>query len=143
MVPGEIYPETGLRLVSVNCDNLDLLSKELCCGTHVTNTQELEHFYITNLKQTNRARYAFTAVAGEVAEKVTKVATLLKHRIDMLEKEFKTDKLSNATETELQKIRHNLLHLDIQLPYVFKIETLERINDILKRVKEMARTNIK
>lgn len=70
MVPGEVYPETGLRLVTVKCDNLDLQSKELCCGTHVTNTQELEYFCITNLKQTNRARYAFTAVAGEVAEKV-------------------------------------------------------------------------
>ena len=70
MVPGEIYPEIGLRLITVNCDNLDLLSKELCCGTHITNTQELEYFCITNLKQTNRARYAFTAVAGEAAEKV-------------------------------------------------------------------------
>lgn len=72
MVPGEIYPETGLRLVTVNCDN-KLLSKELCCGTHVTNTQELEYFSITNLKQTNRARYAFTAVAGHAAEKVIKL----------------------------------------------------------------------
>ena len=70
MVPGEIYPEIGLRLITVNCDNLDLLSKELCCGTHITNTQELEYFCITNLKQTNRARYAFTAVAGDAAEKV-------------------------------------------------------------------------
>lgn len=143
MVPGEIYPETGLRLVTVDCDNLGLLSKELCCGTHVRNTQELEYFCITNLKQTNRARYAFTAVAGEAAESALKVAGLLKYRIDMLEKEYKTDKLSNATEMELQKIRHNLLHMDLQLPYIFKIVTLERINDILKKLKETARTNIK
>lgn len=71
------------------------------------------------------------------------MSELLKHRIDMLEKEFKTDKMSNATEVELQKIRHNLLHTDIQLPYVFKMDILERINDILKRLKESARTNIK
>lgn len=70
MVPGEIYPETDLRLVTVKCDNLELHSKELCCGTHVHNTKELRHFCITNLKQTNRARYAFTAVAGEKAEMV-------------------------------------------------------------------------
>lgn len=74
---------------------------------------------------------------------VHQVSELLKHRIDMLEKEFKTDKMSNATEVELQKIRHNLLHTDIQLPYVFKMDILERINDILKRLKESARTNIK
>lgn len=71
MVPGEIYPETGLRLVTINCDNFNLQSRELCCGTHVTNTKELEHFCITNLKQTNRARYAFTAVAGDAADKVS------------------------------------------------------------------------
>lgn len=70
MIPGEVYPETGLRLVTINCDNFDLKSKELCCGTHVTNTKELGKFSVTNLKQTNRARYAFTAVAGEAADKV-------------------------------------------------------------------------
>ncbi|XP_013100290.1 alanine--tRNA ligase, mitochondrial [Stomoxys calcitrans] len=143
MVPGEVYPETGLRLVTINCEHYDLQSKELCCGTHVTNTKELEQFCITNVKQTNRARYAFTAVAGDAADKVHKVAALLQHRVDMLEKEIKTDKMSNATEVELQKIRHNLLHTDIMLPYVFKMDTLERINIILKRVKETARTNIK
>lgn len=70
MVPGEIYPETGLRLITVNCEDSQLLSKELCCGTHAINTQELEYFSITNLRQTNRARYAFTAVAGMAAENV-------------------------------------------------------------------------
>ncbi|XP_075164210.1 alanine--tRNA ligase, mitochondrial [Haematobia irritans] len=143
MVPGEVYPETGLRLIKINCNNFDLLSKELCCGTHVTNTKELENFCITNFKQTNRARYAFTAVAGDAADKVLKVSSLLKHRVDMLEKELNTEKNSNATEVELQKIRHNLLHTDIMLPYVFKMDTLERINTILKRVKESARTSIK
>lgn len=67
----------------------------------------------------------------------------MKHRIDMLEKEFKTDKISNATEAELQKIRHNLLHTEIMLPYVFKVDILERINNILKKLKETARTSIK
>jgi len=71
MVPGEIYPETGLRLVQILCNNIEVQSKELCCGTHVTNTKELAFFCITNLKQTNRARYAFTAVAGEAAAEVS------------------------------------------------------------------------
>lgn len=70
MVPGEIYPESGLRLISIKCENPQLFSKELCCGTHVTNTQEIEYFCITNLRQTNRARFSFTAVAGGPAENV-------------------------------------------------------------------------
>jgi len=70
MVPGEVYPEQGLRLVNVESPELHLSSKELCCGTHATNTSELSCFCIVNLKQTNRARFAFTAVAGQAAENV-------------------------------------------------------------------------
>ncbi|CAD7004945.1 unnamed protein product [Ceratitis capitata] len=143
MVPGEIYPETGLRLITVNCEDSQLLSKELCCGTHAINTQELEYFSITNLRQTNRARYAFTAVAGMAAENALKTAALLQHRVDMLEKQFNSDKLTNATEVELQKIRHHLVHTEVALPYVFKIDTIERINDILRRLKETTRTTLK
>ncbi|EDW30166.1 GL22619 [Drosophila persimilis] len=143
MVPGEVYPEQGLRLISVQCPDMQLSSKELCCGTHVTNTSELSCFCIVNLKQTNRARFAFTAVAGQAAENVLKTAALLRHRVDMLEQQFQTDKLTNATEVELQTIRHNMLHTDIKLPYAFKMDTLERIHDMLKRIKETSRTTLK
>ncbi|KAH8378702.1 hypothetical protein KR009_000796 [Drosophila setifemur] len=143
MVPGEVYPEQGLRLVSVQSSELQLSSKELCCGTHATNTSELSCFCIVNLKQTNRARFSFTAVAGQAAENVLKTAALLRHRVDLLEKQFQTDKLTNATEVELQTIRHNMLHTDIKLPYAFKMDTLERISDMLKRIKESSRTTLK
>lgn len=61
----------------------------------------------------------------------------------MLEKQFQMDKLTNATETELQTIRHNMLHSDIKLPYAFKMDTLDRINDILRKLKETSRTTLK
>lgn len=70
MIPGEIYPEIGLRVITIPCDQLNFISKELCCGTHASNTEHLQKFYVTNVKQTNRARFAFTAVAGEAAHKV-------------------------------------------------------------------------
>ncbi|XP_017862028.1 PREDICTED: alanine--tRNA ligase, mitochondrial [Drosophila arizonae] len=143
MVPGEVYPEQGLRLINVQCPELNLSSKELCCGTHVTNTKEMSCFCIVNLKQTNRARYAFTAVAGQAAENVLKTAALLRHRVDVLENQFQTDKLTNATETELQTIRQNMLHSDIKLPYAFKMDTLDRINQMLRRLKETSRTTLK
>ncbi|XP_023174099.2 alanine--tRNA ligase, mitochondrial [Drosophila hydei] len=143
MVPGEVYPEQGLRLIHVQCPELNLSSKELCCGTHVTNTKELSCFCIVNLKQTNRARYAFSAVAGQAAENVLKTAALLRHRVDVLENQFQTDKLTNATETELQTIRHNMLHSDIKLPYAFKMDTFDRINEMLRRLKETSRTTLK
>lgn len=71
MVPGEVYPEQGLRLINIQIPELHLSSRELCCGTHVTNTKEISSFCIVNLKQTNRARFAFTAVAGQAAENVS------------------------------------------------------------------------
>jgi len=74
IIPGEVYPEHGLRLINVQCPELNLSSKELCCGTHVTNTKELSCFCIVNLKQTNRARFVFTAVAGQAAENVRNIA---------------------------------------------------------------------
>uniref|UniRef100_A0A1A9VIR7 alanine--tRNA ligase n=1 Tax=Glossina austeni TaxID=7395 RepID=A0A1A9VIR7_GLOAU len=142
-VPGEIYPETDLRLITINCNDLKLLSKELCCGTHASNTQQLEQFCITNLKQPNRARYAFTAVAGEAAKRVLEVGALLKHRADMLEEDFKAEQLTNASELELQKIRHNLLHMNVKLPYVLRTTILNRVTDILRKLKETVKKNVK
>lgn len=143
IIPGEVYPEHGLRLINVQCPELNLSSKELCCGTHVTNTKELSCFCIVNLKQTNRARFVFTAVAGQAAENVLKTVALLRHRVDTLEKQFQNDRLTNATEIELQTIRHNMLHSDIKLPYAFKVDTLERINEMLRKLKETSRTTLK
>lgn len=63
--------------------------------------------------------------------------------MDVLENQFQTDKLTNATETELQTIRHNMLHSDIKLPYAFKMDTFDRINEMLRRLKETSRTTLK
>jgi len=63
--------------------------------------------------------------------------------VDTLEKQFQNDRLTNATEIELQTIRHNMLHSDIKLPYAFKVDTLERINEMLRKLKETSRTTLK
>lgn len=72
-----------------------------------------------------------------------KTVALLRHRVDMLEQQFRTDKLTNATEIELQTIRHNMLHSDIKLPYAFKMETYERIKEMLRKLKETSRVTLK
>ncbi|XP_055913657.1 alanine--tRNA ligase, mitochondrial [Eupeodes corollae] len=144
LVPGEIYPETGLRLITIENKNLSFLSNELCCGTHVLNTSELDNVVITNLKQTNRARYAFTAAAGKAANNAITRAAQIRSRVDTLEQEYKSNTdILYTTEIELQKIRNNILHTDIVLPYVFRVEILNRINDILKQLKKTSRTSLK
>lgn len=144
LVPGEIYPETGLRLLTIENKNLSFISNELCCGTHVLNTADMENFVIINLKQTNRARYAFTAAAGKIANEIILRADNMKSRIDSLEKEYKTNTDTlYTTEIELQKLRNNILHTDIVLPYVARIDILNRINENLKQLKIMSRTSLK
>lgn len=61
----------------------------------------------------------------------------------MLEQQFRSDKLNNATETELQTIRHNMIHTDIKLPYAFKMDTYERIKEMLRKLKETSRVTLK
>lgn len=144
LVPGEIYPETGLRLLTMDSANLKLTSRELCCGTHVKNSSEIGEFCITNHKQTNRARYLFTAVAGELATEARKKARLVSQRIDRLEKQLKTESNTHyVIDEELQKIRNQILHSDMVLPYLKKLDILDRVNGILKRIKEASRTTLK
>lgn len=144
LVPGEIYPETGLRLLTMDSANLKLASRELCCGTHVKNSSEIGEFFITNLKQTNRSRYLFTAVAGELATESRKKARLVSQRIDRLEKQLKTESNNHyVIDEELQKIRTQILHSDMVLPYLKKLDILDRVNGILKRIKEASRTTLK
>lgn len=70
LVPGEVYPEEGLRLISINANEFDFESKELCCGTHVHNTKHLGNFTITNMKQSGKGSYIIEAVAGTIADEV-------------------------------------------------------------------------
>lgn len=72
-----------------------------------------------------------------------KTVALIRHRVDMLEQQFQSDKLTNATETELQTIRHNMLHTNIKLPYAFKMDTSERIKEMLRKIKETSRVTLK
>lgn len=144
LVPGEVYPETGLRLLTLDTENLKLTSRELCCGTHVKNSSELGEFCIINHKQTNRARHLFTAAAGEVATEARKKSKMLSQRVDRLEKQLKTQSDTHyVIDEELQKIRNQILHGDIVLPYLKKIEILDRVNAILKKIKEASRTTLK
>lgn len=62
MVPGEVYPEDGIRLVTFGD-----FSKELCCGTHVLNTKELLEFTILSMQTTGRNSCSFVATTGPAA----------------------------------------------------------------------------
>ncbi|CAK1583990.1 unnamed protein product [Parnassius mnemosyne] len=63
-VPGESYPERGLRLVSCGPP---LESRELCCGTHVASTGHLQEFCVTLVKGAGGNTPNIHAITGEAA----------------------------------------------------------------------------
>lgn len=65
VVPGEIYPETGIRLVEIETEGF--LSREPCCGTHVYNTGDIQDFCVVSLKSLGRGTASIHAVTGERA----------------------------------------------------------------------------
>lgn len=47
-----------------------------------------------------------------------------------------TNKLKSILE-ELQKLRHNIIHMNVTLPFTFKGKIIERINTMLRSLKEI------
>ncbi|XP_063367685.1 alanine--tRNA ligase, mitochondrial [Cydia amplana] len=60
-VPGETYPETGLRVVETGAP---LPSKELCCGTHVPSTGLIGELCITLVKAAGGTSPNIHAITG-------------------------------------------------------------------------------
>ncbi|XP_023950028.2 alanine--tRNA ligase, mitochondrial [Bicyclus anynana] len=64
MVPGETYPESGIRLVSTA---RPLISRELCCGTHVPATGALGELCVTQVKGAGSNSPTLHALTGDAA----------------------------------------------------------------------------
>ncbi|XP_047033467.1 alanine--tRNA ligase, mitochondrial [Helicoverpa zea] len=93
-IPGETYPELGLRLV---CAEPPLLSKELCCGTHVPSTGVLEEFCITLVKGAGGQSPTLHALTGERAKQARELfcrAEKLDQVIDLIEPDRKKEEVS-------------------------------------------------
>ncbi|XP_060084445.1 alanine--tRNA ligase, cytoplasmic-like [Ylistrum balloti] len=70
----EIYPSHVYVLSIGNsvCTDDNLMSKELCGGTHVSKTGDIGDFYITSVIRANQATKRIYAVTGQSAEQVLK-----------------------------------------------------------------------
>ncbi|XP_059047969.1 alanine--tRNA ligase, mitochondrial [Achroia grisella] len=126
-VPGQVYPESGLRLVGVKAP---LLSKELCCGTHVPSTGIIEDFCITNVKGAGGNTPTIHALTGDAAKQVRELfcrAEKLEQVIDLVS--------SERREEEISRIKQQLLELcgSTGAPYGEHAHCLARVNTLLKR----------
>ncbi|XP_029041186.1 alanine--tRNA ligase, mitochondrial [Osmia bicornis bicornis] len=148
LIPGEIYPYTGIRVVEV--DSLNLKSKEACCGTHVFKTGILEHFYFQSYYSKGAANFNVKAVVGPPATVAKLMAEKVQSRIFALEEKLKTEEITYETFKSISKeIEHEMNNKDdekVSVPYLIKEDCLIKLkdlNDLAKmRAKEIEKSFI-
>lgn len=145
-VPGEIYPEDNLRLVSIDGGD-KCKSLELCCGTHVRNVSQLADFSITNVKLVSRGTYQITAVAGEAAVKTNALGRQMESDVETIKMDLHAGKLQiENLETRVHRLKSILqqgFQKNFNIPYVTKMKCLDILNDICKEIRDVSRETLK
>lgn len=109
------------------------MSREPCCGTHVINTRELEHFCVTHVRPSGRGAFALAAVAGRAA--------LAAHELgESLRADIRRWPTASAAERErlLHRVRQLVNGSDaddddvdgVQLPYLVRVEAQRFLDDL-------------
>lgn len=144
-VPGEIYPEENLRLVSI--ESAPLKSLELCCGTHVKNVSQMKEFCITNVKLVSRGTYQITALAGEAASYAVSLGRKMKRDVETIKLDLDVGKLQienmDSRVYRLKSILQQGFQKNFTIPYVTKTECLEVLDEINKAIRDVTRETLK
>lgn len=130
MVPGEIYPDAGIRVI-----NFGDFSKELCCGTHAFNTSELLDFAFLNVKSTGRSTYVFTATTGQKAIDALINGDKFIKTLEKLKENVTIERFSEVM-TEIRKISPELN----KISHLKKLKCLQLINEIKEDIKQKGRS---
>lgn len=144
MIPGEIYPERGLRLVDIGSST----STEFCCGTHAQQTGELQDFCITSVVQSKPGCYTFHAIAGEAALKAHQLGAQIGNDVRQLKHDMEQQTIGDVTniDARMQRLKNVLLvgsKNNINLPYAERQRCLDIINDLFKRLKDHTRESLR
>lgn len=144
LVPGEVYPDTGIRIVEIA--GQDLESIEACCGTHLRSTGALEHFCILKVKSEGTGSRSIKAVAGPLARLTRQAGENLKQRIAQLEEDLSSGNAQfNLLDKRVQEIKHQLIDKTdrILLPYLVKHECLSRLETLARTSRSQERSVMK
>lgn len=130
MVPGETYPDDGIRLVTFGD-----FSRELCCGTHVFNTQELLEFTFLSMRGTGRSSYLFTATTGPTAKAAVSLGVELVAQLRTINENVRADNL-DKTESELREISIKLNNSNTPVSFLKKLECQDLTSEIKLKIKK-------
>lgn len=127
MVPGEIYPENDIRVI-----NFGNLSHELCCGTHVFNTKEIEDFTFSSVKSTGRISYLFTALTSNAAKNANNLGDKYLEKLKVLKSSIKLENLTDILST-VRRISTEINNVEIS--HLKKLQCLQLIDNIKEQLK--------
>ena len=130
MVPGEVYPDDGIRLVTFGD-----FSKELCSGTHVFNTRELIDFTFLNMKSTGRNSYLFTATTGSAAINALTLGAQLLEQVNVIHESISSE-TCDEVESKIKDISSKL-NSDLPIAFLKKMECQQLIEEIKLKVKRL------
>ncbi|KAI4494391.1 hypothetical protein M0802_008883 [Mischocyttarus mexicanus] len=135
MIPGEIYPHTGIRLIDINTN--ELKSKELCCGTHVKSTGFLEHFCVLNYSSKGLLNCTIHATTGPLAKTAELASKNLLEKIVKLENLVNTENIKNdELNLQIKEIRKELQKntdtVNIPLSYLIKEECNAKLRNLVE-----------
>lgn len=133
MVPGEIYPDDGIRLVTFGD-----FSKELCCGTHVFNTKELLEFTFLSMKSTGRNSYSFTATTGPAAIEALSVGEQLVSELKTLNDSVTAENFRDVM-SRLRAVSIKLNNSNVPVALLKKLECQILTADIKKKIERATR----
>lgn len=146
MIPGEIYPENNLRVVEINACNLNFMSRELCCGTHATNTRQLLDFCIVDVKSGTRGGYIFYGITGTKAELAHLNGNQIlddvdKIKLDLQNGKSKIENLLSRVQQLRKKIEQKSRNFII--PYTVKMSCLNILDTIFNEIRHISKENLK
>ncbi|XP_055623999.1 alanine--tRNA ligase, mitochondrial [Toxorhynchites rutilus septentrionalis] len=145
MIPGEVYPEKGLRIVDIGSS----ISSEFCCGTHAQSTGELQDFSITNVSQSKSGCYTFHAIAGSAADRAHTLGEQIRNDVAQLKQDMADREMVNDAaniDTRLQRLKNVLIvgsENDINLPYAIRQKCLTVINELYDQFKDTTRASLR
>lgn len=130
MIPGEVYPDEGIRLVTFGN-----FSKELCCGTHVLNTKELVEFTFLSMRSTGRNSYYFSATTGPIAVNAIEIGEQMLTELSSIKENLTAD---NALEllSHVREISKLLNNSNIAVSFIKKLECQAMTLEIKHKMKQ-------
>lgn len=111
--------------------------RETCCGTHVHNTDVLQHFCFVTYTSKGATKRTVKAVVGSDALRMKQAGERMCQRITELEDALHSDKFTyEIFNAEINRIKQEIndQHTSVPLPYLIKEKCLTHLEKLSKTV---------